>query len=109
VFSAPIPAWRNLFSERKGSSAVEGTSQAVLGSSNQQKVPVSLSVFLKSEKVPALLYLGKGPEYWPFHDFRPVGLPPQAQSQIMEGPSPIPKELIRNKGTRTVQSFLLKS
>jgi hypothetical protein len=53
VFSAPLPAGRNLFSARKGSSAVEDTSQAVLGSSNQQKVPVSLSVFLKSEKVPA--------------------------------------------------------
>jgi hypothetical protein len=29
-------------------------------------------VFLKSEKIPALLYLGKGPEYKPFHDFQPV-------------------------------------
>jgi hypothetical protein len=37
------------------SSAVEGSSQAVLGSSNQQKVPASLSLFLKSEKIPALL------------------------------------------------------
>ncbi len=31
---------------------VEGTSQAVLGSSEQQKVPASLSLFLKSEKIP---------------------------------------------------------
>jgi hypothetical protein len=29
---------------------VEGTSQAVVGSSDQQKIPASLSVFLKSEK-----------------------------------------------------------
>jgi hypothetical protein len=39
------------------SSAVEGTSQAVLGSSDQQKVLASLSPLLKSEKIPALLYL----------------------------------------------------
>jgi hypothetical protein len=39
-----------------GSSAVEGTSQAVLGSSDQWKVPANLSLFLKSEKIPALLY-----------------------------------------------------
>jgi len=32
----------------------------------------SLSLFLKSEKIPALLYVGKGPQYRPFHDFRPV-------------------------------------
>jgi len=35
-----------------GSSTVEGTSR--------------LSPFLKSEKIPALLYLGKGPDYTPF-------------------------------------------
>jgi hypothetical protein len=51
---------------------VEGTSQAVLGSSDQRKIPASLSLFLKSEKIRALLYLGKGPEYRPFRDFRPV-------------------------------------
>jgi hypothetical protein len=37
--------------QQPGSSAVEGTSQAVLGSSNQQKVPASLSLFLKTEKI----------------------------------------------------------
>ncbi len=42
---------------------VESTSQAVLGSSDQRKVLASLSVFLKSEKIPALHYVGKGPEY----------------------------------------------
>ncbi len=65
VFSAPLPAWRNLFSAR-GIFWVEGTTQAVLGSSDQRKVPASLSLFLKSEKVPALLSLGKWPEYRPF-------------------------------------------
>jgi len=44
--------------QQAGSSAVESTSQAVLGSSHQPKVPASLSLFLKSEKIPALLYLG---------------------------------------------------
>ncbi len=51
---------------------MEGTSQAVLGSSDLLKVPASLSLFIKSEKIPALLYVGKGPEYRPFRDFRPV-------------------------------------
>jgi hypothetical protein len=41
---------------------VEGTSQALLRSSDQQKVPANLSLFLKSEKIPALLYIGKGLE-----------------------------------------------
>jgi hypothetical protein len=52
--------------QQVGSSAAEGISQAVLGSSDQQKVPASLSLFLKSEKIPALLYVGKGPAYRPF-------------------------------------------
>jgi hypothetical protein len=38
-----------------GSSAIEGTSQAGLGSSDQGKVPASLSLFLKNAKIPALL------------------------------------------------------
>jgi hypothetical protein len=42
-------------------------SQALLGSSDQWKVPASLSLFLKSEKIPALLYLGKGPALPRFH------------------------------------------
>jgi hypothetical protein len=29
----------------------------------------SYFLFLKSEKIPALLYIGKGPEYRPFRDF----------------------------------------
>jgi hypothetical protein len=44
---------------QEGSCAVEDTSQAVLGSSDQRKVPASLSLFLKSEKIPALLYKRK--------------------------------------------------
>jgi hypothetical protein len=61
-----------------GPSAVEDTSQAVLGSSDQQKVPTSLSLFLKSEKIPALLYEGKGP--------------------LSRGPSPIKKSSKKGKG-----------
>jgi hypothetical protein len=56
--------------QQTGSSAGEGTGQAILGSSDQPKVPARVS--LKSEKIPALLYLGNGSEYRPFHDFRPV-------------------------------------
>jgi hypothetical protein len=47
--------------QQTGSSAVEGTSQAILGSSDEQKVPASQSLFLKIEKISALLYGGKGP------------------------------------------------
>jgi len=45
--------------EQAGSSAVEGNSQAVLGSSDQRKVPASGSLFVKSAKMPPMLYLGK--------------------------------------------------
>jgi hypothetical protein len=51
---------------------VEGTSQAILGSSDQWNVQASLSLFLKSGKIPALLDKGKGPKYRPFRDFRSV-------------------------------------
>ncbi len=63
---------------------MEGTSQAVLGSSDQRKVPASLSLVLKTAKIPALLYEGKGPEYRPFRDFRlvPSAYRPWAESQI---------------------------
>jgi hypothetical protein len=74
-----------------GSSAVECTSQAVLGSSNQLKVPTSLSLFLKSEKIPDLLYLGKGPQYRPL----PVlGTDLKSQKGLYSGPSPIHKIFI---------------
>jgi hypothetical protein len=39
------------------------------------KVPASLSLFLKSEQIPALLYVGKGPEYKPFPHFQGVPRP----------------------------------
>jgi hypothetical protein len=86
VFSAPLP--EETCFQQAGSSAVKGTSKAVLGSSDQRKVPASLSLFLKSEKIPALLYIGNGPEYRPFSDFRPVPQPTGFghRSQITEGP-----------------------
>jgi hypothetical protein len=34
-----------------------------------------MSLFLKSEKILALLYVGKGPENRPFHDFQLVPWP----------------------------------
>jgi hypothetical protein len=46
--------------QQAGSSTVEGTNQAALGSSDQRNVPASLSLFLKHEKIPALFYVGKG-------------------------------------------------
>jgi hypothetical protein len=72
--------------QQAGSSAVEGTIETLLGSSDQRKAPASLSLFLKSEKIPALLYVGKRPEYRPFPDVfpRPTGL--GHKSQITEGP-----------------------
>ncbi len=54
-----LPARRNLLSASE-SSAVEGTSQAVPGSFDHRKAPPSLPLFLKSEKIPALLSVGKG-------------------------------------------------
>jgi hypothetical protein len=47
IFSAPFPAWKNLFSQQAGSFAMEGTSQAVLGASDERKVTASLSPFIK--------------------------------------------------------------
>jgi len=87
VFSAPLRAWRNLFSAsvffccgsfQPGCTGIfwpaEGTSQPL---------PIS-----KKWKIPALLYVGKGFEYRPFHDFRPVPAPTGVghRSQILEGP-----------------------
>jgi hypothetical protein len=71
IFSSPYLPEETCF-QQAGSSVVEGTSQAVLGSSDQRKVPASLLLLLKSETIPALLYVAKGPEYKPFRDFRPV-------------------------------------
>ncbi len=55
---AYLPEDEAVFSEAE--MYLECTSQAVLGSSDQRKVPASLSLFLKIEKIPALLLLGKG-------------------------------------------------
>ncbi len=64
-FQLPYLPQETCFQEA-GPSAVEGTtSEAVLGLFKQRKVPVSVSLFLESEKIPALLYVGKGPEYRP--------------------------------------------
>jgi hypothetical protein len=61
--------------QQAGSCVVEGTCQAVLGSSDEPEgsnYQPALSLFLKSERIPALLYVGKGPEYKPFFDLRSV-------------------------------------
>ncbi len=44
------------------------------------KAPASLSLFVKSEKIPALLYIGRGPTNRPFCDLRSV-----PEAQITEG------------------------
>jgi hypothetical protein len=70
-----------------------------MGSSDQQKVRASLSLFLKNEKIPALLYGGKRPEYRLFRNFQPVPLAywPPAQisnhGRLYAGPSPIHEDL----------------
>ncbi len=87
VFSAPLPASRNLFS---ASGIFCGGTYQPGSSGIQGKVLASLSLFLKREKFPRLLYVGKGPKYNPIRDFRPV------RAQISNhgrgsGPSPIRK------------------
>jgi hypothetical protein len=70
-FQAPFRAWRNLFSASWifcGGRYQPSHTRI----SDLQKVPARLSLFLKGEKIPALLYGGKGPEYMPFSDFRPI-------------------------------------
>jgi hypothetical protein len=61
---------------------VEGTSQAVLGSSDQRKVVGSLSLFLKREKIPDLIYIWKGVIF----DLLPRPTSLGHRSQITEGP-----------------------
>jgi hypothetical protein len=73
---------------------MEGTSQAVVDSFDQWKVPAGLSLFLKSENIPALLYLRKGPEFRPsaiFNLFRRhtrLGTDLKLQKGLYSGPSP---------------------
>ncbi len=70
IYSAPSHPQETCF-QQAGSCAVEGTSQAVLGSSDQLKVPASLSLFLKSEKSQLSPCVLLWPEYRPFREFRP--------------------------------------
>jgi hypothetical protein len=91
IFSSLTSLTKPVFSKRD---LLWRYQQPVLGSSDQRKVPASLSLFLKSEKIPALHYLGKGPEYGPFSDFRPAPLAYSPGAQISNhgrysGPSPI--------------------
>jgi hypothetical protein len=58
LFSAPLLHEETCF-QQIGSSVVEGTSQAILGSSDQRNLPASQSLFLNSENITALLYRGK--------------------------------------------------
>ncbi len=66
----------------------EGTSQPVLGSFDQMKVPASLPVTISKKWKNPRFYVGKWPEYRPFRDLRPTwptgGL--GHRSQIVEGP-----------------------
>jgi hypothetical protein len=58
---------------KSGSSTMEGTKQAGLGSSNQRNIPASLTLFPLSEKIPALLDIGKGLVFRPFsYNFIPI-------------------------------------
>ncbi len=98
IFSFPCMPQETCF-RQAGSSAVEGTSQVVLGCSDQWKVPARLSLFLKSEKISVLLLLGgKGPEYnRPFGHFQPVPStyqPLRHISQIIKGPVLSPSQHI---------------
>jgi hypothetical protein len=85
--------------QQAGSSAVEGITQAILDSSDQWKVPASLSLFLKSEKIPDLLYLEKAPEYTGPSSIvdllpQPTGL--RQRSQIIEGRVLRPFSILNN-------------
>ncbi len=93
IFSSLASLKKPVFSKRGLLWWKVHTSQALLGSSDQQKVPATL--FLKSEKIQALLSVGKGPEYRPFSDFRHV--PPAYR----------PGTQISNHGRACTQAFLL--
>ncbi len=93
IFSSIACLKKPVFS-KAGSSAVEGASQAVLDSFDQWKVPASLSLFLKSENIPALLYLRKGPVHRPSAIFNlfprrtRLGTDLKLQKGLYSGPSP---------------------
>jgi hypothetical protein len=62
-FQAPIP--EETCFQHRGSSMVECTSQAILGSSDQWKVPASLSLFLKVNKSQLCIQYEKDPRTGP--------------------------------------------
>ncbi len=67
-FSAPLRVWRNLFSAN-GGGLLRWNVPARLVLGRYPGTQPCLSLFLKSEKIPAPP--GKGPEYRPFREFRP--------------------------------------
>ncbi len=90
VFSAHLP--EETCFQQAGSSAVEGTSQALLGSSDQRMVPASLSLFLKSEKLPALKRTQV--QALPWFSTYSLGLPAsgthlKSRKGLYSGPSPV--------------------
>ncbi len=84
IFSFLTCLKKPVFSERDLLQWKVPASQAVVGSSDQRKVPASLSLFLKCEKIPALLYIGEGLEKGPFCDLRCV-----PQEQVENHTSPV--------------------
>ncbi len=66
IFSSLTCLKKPVFSKRDLLQWKVSTSETLLGSSDQRKAPASLPLFLKSEKIPALLSVGKGLEYRPF-------------------------------------------
>jgi hypothetical protein len=99
IFSSLTCLKKPVFSKQ---AAVKGTSQDILGSSDHHKVLASRSLFLKSEKMPALLYEGKGPEYRPFRDFRHVPPALGIDLKSWKGPSPILNSVM----SKTLQFYL---
>ncbi len=81
VFSTPLPTWRNLFSTN-GIFCSGRYKLGYTGTSDQWNILTSLSLFLKSGKIPTLVYIGKGLKYKPFHDFRPIPLTYRPRAQI---------------------------
>ncbi len=47
------------------------------------KVPASLSLFLKNGKIPAFLYLGKGPEHRPYRPWAEISNHGRAYTQAL--------------------------
>jgi len=86
--------------------AVEGTSQAVLGSSDQRKVPAKpVTVSKKWKKSQLSPCVGKWPpEYRPFRDFRPVPLAYRPRAQISNTKSLWFRFFNKTSGTRDLRT-----